>query len=624
MHAEPQVEHGFWNQRDWWALGALSALSLLFFWPTLRDLGGTFVGVFLEKGDAEGTWWWSWWVRTALADPALKLWFTDYLYYPVGVDVAPLYGASLLNMIFYLPWMWLLPAPLHNNLWCLVIQLADGAVAYYVLRRLVRGRHLAWAGAVVWTLAPYKFLEFRDGHLPQILLTFIPLAFLGLWRLRKKPTVALALLTGLALALDGCGYYQHLYGDFFLALFFLVSGWWHLRGDRGLLWRYGRAQLLIAGVMLLGVAVIYPPLIRSVSAGRDAPWSWRAEFPPNEQINVPDSPYAILWNESVHLFAQTDWTEFPNRIGLQTYYSQKNGWHVLPEQAFLLLTALAGLALGLAARRRAVLPMLLGLLFTLIVIGPVITFSMTVDAGRWVTHIWRNPVYIALHDFFPSFNRLYWPNTFWPFAIWAWAATLAIALDELRPSRLLRRWRGATVIGCLIVAGTLFATLAFLEDRPFIGRFFTGETPKLLAAEPGRAFFSLPTGQVDDHNLPLVILSGKAMVGGRGRSLDYLEPQAFAALTTDDPWLRAFHRWSELQDDPAPPASGLSFWTQRDVRHVAVNRRVCRRLDRQLALLPEPDIQTDEQMEVFLRRKLAPVFGEPAFADDDWLIYRLP
>ena len=595
MTATPAEKQRKWSAGDWCALATLSLISLAFFWPMLRDLGGTFVGVFNNKGDAEGTLWWNWWVRTALIDPAQTLWFTKSMFYPVGIAVAPLYG-SVLNVLFYLPWMLLLPLPVHNNLWCLVIQLLDGVVAYWVMRRLVGSRWLAWAGAAVWLLAPFKFLEFRDGHLPQILLTFIPLAFYGLWRLREKPAWTMAALAGVALALDGCGYYQHLYGAFFMAAMFAVAGLWQWRQDKTAMRDYALGNLLIVGIVCLGIAVFYLPLMQSVVVGQDAPWTWAAQFPAQSSFAPENQPWALLQAGSLHLGrSPQQWTR--------------------PEEAFLLLLALAGLVAGLASRRRAVLPLVMGIFFTLIVIGPLPSFSeVSAEHGR-VAYVWRNPLYIALYNYFPSFNRLYWPDTFWPYAVWCWAATLALAVDHWR-----EQLRRAMPLVAVVIGGlTLAASIYFVRERPFIGPFVATSAPMQMAAESGDAFFSLPTELEDDYQLPIIVLTGKAMVGGRGRDLGYLEPGEFTGLAHQDPWLSALHAWSRREDVAAPSAETLQPWLDRGVRHLVLNRTRCATLDH-----PPYFFNVTQTMESFLRERVEPLLGPPAFADEQWLVYRLP
>lgn len=597
MHDQPE-QRPFFSRRDAAAVALLWAVTLAFFWPMLRDPLHTFVGVFGNKGDAEGTLWWNWWVGTALRDPTLSLWHTTSMFFPIGKAVAPLYG-SVQNVLFHLPFLWTLPQPLANNLWCLTIALTDAAVAYFVFRAFARHRGLALVGAVLWALAPYKFLEFRDGHLPQILLTFVPLAAWALWRLRERRTWSAALLAGVALLLDACGYYQHMYGAFFLAVWLTVAGAWALRRERQALRRYLAQSVAVAGIVLLGAAMFYAPLATSVASGQDAPWAWPDSFPSNDRLQDQPMHILILQYGTMHL----------------TVGSQK--LKISVEQLFLAALAAAALAVAVWSRRVR-LWAAIAAFFTLIAVGPV-PYVASFDAhSGWSAWVFRNPVYIGLFNYFPSFNRLYWPDTFWPYAVFALAMTTVLGLREPLASGKPARAGVAGGLAVALVALTLWASVGFVRTSPFVGPFFDRATTDVLARADGRAFFTLPTQSGDDYALPLVVLTGKAMIGGRGRDLGYIEPPAFTALVRDDPWLAALHGWSRMDDTPQPSAEALAPWLAQGARHVVINRNQCRQRDGHARRIGRP-----VGLEVFLRERLEPRCGSPIAVDADWLIYEL-
>ncbi|MDP8225374.1 MAG: hypothetical protein P9L99_18575 [Candidatus Lernaella stagnicola] len=580
-----------WARGDALALGLLAALVLAFFWPMLRDPAGTFVGVFGNKGDVEGTLWWNWWVNTALLDGDLSLWQTATLFFPVGTAVAPFYG-SVLNVLFYLPWMRLLPLPLSNNLWCLLIALIDVAVAYFVFRDLTGRRLPALAGAVLWALAPFKFLEFRDGHLPQILLTFIPLAAWALWRLRETPGRTLALVAGAFLMLDGCGYYQHLYGAFFLAAGIGLSGLWRYRRDPPARRAYLKWQALVAAIVAVGAVVFYYPLIASVLAGLDAPWEWATRFPPTSQLQQSASHILILTLGSLRV--------------------QLGGDPAIKiEAAFLLALAVASIVLGLR-RRHALVWLLLGVFFALLAIGPIPSIRSFDPVQGWHGLTWRNPVYILLFNYFPSFNRLYWPDTFWPYAVFALAMTATLALAELP--------RRAMAIGsaAMILLGLAFST-AFVVRQPHVGAFVDREALSAMAASDGKAFFPLPTPAGDDYCLPAVVLTGRAMVGGRARDLGYLEPTEFARIAYESQWLRALQKWSQMEDYPPPGLEVLESWKKSGANHVVLHRPTCHAWDEK-----QKWSRNVVGLEKFLRERLDALLGPPLASDDTWVVYSLP
>lgn len=54
-------------------------------WPILSDLDGVIIG---RDNDVFINPWADWWTRKALTDPALTLWRTDYMFYPVGANLS--------------------------------------------------------------------------------------------------------------------------------------------------------------------------------------------------------------------------------------------------------------------------------------------------------------------------------------------------------------------------------------------------------------------------------------------------------------------------------------------------------------------------------------------------------
>lgn len=583
-----------WSRRDWLGVLLPPVLAAIFCWPMLRDPLHTFIGVFGGKGDAEGTLWWNWWVETALSDAQRSLWHTDSLFFPIGTAVAPLYG-SLLNVLFYYPLLAGLPLPLSNNLWCFFLLMLDGVVAYLVFRALLRRRLPALAGAVIWAFTPFKFMEFRDGHLPQILLTFIPVAAWAMCRLIKRPAWVAAAVAGAALLMDGGGYYQHLYGAFFLASFLTVYGCLHHRRDKPLLHRYLVRQVLVIAIVAAGAAVFYGPLAHSVTVGQDAPWEWPASFPSNQDLRsmpVPQHLMILQWG-SLHIILGHEWA-------------------AKVETGFFLALAGLALVLGLWFWRKTGFWLASAAFFSLLVAGPVPSLSIWRASSGWVSYIFRNPLYIGFYNWFPSFNRLYWPDTFWPYAVFALAMTILVALRHIKRASL------SMALAVLLIVATLAWSAVFVRTTPFIGPFFNRATTNALAARSGAAFIPLPTGS-DDYHLPLVVLTGKGMVGGRGRDLEYLEPAAFTELTRDDPALATFARWSRGEEALAPPAAALEVWKERGVRQVVVNRRQCALRTARFAPAGNPAI-----LEEHLRKRLVALLGEPFLADEDWLIFEIP
>jgi hypothetical protein len=588
------------DRRDAWALGALAVLTLGFFWPMLRDPLHSFVGVFGGKGDVEGTFWWMWWAGRAIADPELSLWRTPTLFFPFGTAVAPLYG-SVLNVFFYLPFLYGLPQPLANNLWCLVIALADAAVAYAAFRAIARDRLAGFVAAVVWSLAAYKFLEFRDGHLPQILLTFIPAAAWALWRLREEPSWRAAILAGLFLMLDGCGYYQHLYGAFFLAVAFLLSGLCRYRGDRAVLWRYVQFNLLAAAIVAVGVAVFYGPLIGSVSVGQDAPWIWPDSFP----------AFVALEQSASHLLIL--------KWGSLAAHWDEGGPAMKVEQVFLLVFSFAALIVGVRRWKKARFWLLLSAFFVAIVAGPVPHLRVFSASGGFDFFVLRNPVYLALFSYFPSFNRLYWPDTFWPYAVLGIALTLAVGLARPAEEKTGEKCKKTAVFPLFIAGVSLCFALWFTSNNPFIGGYFDQAAPQVLAEAEGEAFFPLPTPAGDDYCLPLIVMTGKAMVGGRGRDLGYLEPEAFTEMVDGSAWPSALHSWSRMDEAAAPTKEDLAAWKTLGARHVVIHRPRCAAWDERFRWTRE-----NVGLENYLRERLEPLLGAPIAEDATWLIYELP
>lgn len=310
------------------------------------------------------------WLRTG------EGWRSTAVFFPVGYPILEL-TPNLLDHLTGALLDALLPFPVSDGLWWLLV-LSLNALAGHALGRHLGGSEGAgWLGAVAFGLSEPILREANLHHAPQAMAFFGPAYLLALLRLREAPGVGRAVLAGALLAGSALAYwYQGLF--FGLAGLFLLSG-------------IPPARLLLVGLScaLLCLPALWPYL----STWGEIPLTAGAEPPP--AVEMPPGIAAlgakegfVAWHGADPLFPfQATPMDLSNRVSLALVLAAALGWRRGARRAF------AGIAL----------------LGGLMVLGPVLLWEgePVLLAGETI------PLpFAALRALHPVLERLTWPERF--------------------------------------------------------------------------------------------------------------------------------------------------------------------------------------------------------------------
>ncbi len=505
--------------------------------------------------DAYGTWWFQWWVAHALGTGTSPL-HADVLFFPWGKDILRHTGGNVLDVVLLAPVRWAFGPALAWNVLVLGAVATNALAAGAWARRLGAGLPGVLAAQVLVGLHPFVLDELRDGRPTQALLAPLLLALAhGDDALRSGARRDLALSAGW-LALAGWIYwYAASFGA--LALCVLAIG----RDPR----RLGRLVAIGAGSLVL-TAPLVVPLALALARGEvpgilplDAWWAGDASFRTAEGGAVQIATLGL-----------------DGRAGLLSARGRLDG----------------GLVLGLAtalpllfAPRRLQLAALLALAVAL---GP---FPLGA----------RNPVYLALVELLPPYERLYWP-------VRAVAVLVAVAVPGAVAglSRLPDRARVA--VAALLCAAVL-AEGAVRGGLP-IGR-WRPEVPAIVACLEGPGIV-LPYGA---DQVPLVwqTVHGQPMLNGMAERSASLVPPEQASFRRDNAWVDA------VLTAPRDPTARIP-WTPADKAAVATlgYRWV---LLRAAELVDADDRASPRARLRAAQRALRPLLGDPVVSRDDVVLY---
>ncbi len=554
------------SARNFLAIVLLLICCSAFFLSALSNPDSAFVGVLLGKGDAEGTMWWNWTVKENLLSgrwPAEA----SSIFYPYGVKLALFYGSPL-NSLLYFPFNALISLPFSNTVYCIILLFADAIFAFIYFNRQTKSPVISLFIAAIWALAPMKFMEYGDGHLPQIPVCFIPLIFLGLELMNTRPSVQSCLAASLFLVLDACGYYQHAFAVLFIFIFFFTWGLITRIREKNGLAKFIAGYLCAAAAVIVGAWIFYKPLISN-----------SLSLLPETGFVYPDSLPA----------AAIDLLRLPGGVFFEKTSLVSVDFHgSFAQHAILVYSALAAMLVvtAILLKPRKTWPyVLMSLFFVVLLLAPFI-------------------------------NR---PDTFWPYAHFAACAAIAwgFGKDKLE--------RGAAVKNAskvwLIVICFIMVSLSILyvHERPFISKFNKSPVIDSLRDSPGKAFLPLPSGPLDDYFLPAVVLSGKALVGGRGRDPGYLIPRKWEELSSKNKTLASLKEWT-----PHNPDRFIDMGGVKELISIGVDRAL---LDKQALLqyFENPFLPPGDENEFGpMINEVMEKFGDPIIEDRRFVLFSLP
>ena len=302
---------------------------------------------------------------------------TDQIYFPEGFPLLHL-TPNLLDHLSGTPFVWLLPFPLSDNLWWLVLLVATGLAGHRLGRRLGGSEAAGWLAGLGFLLSEPLLREANLHHAPQSMVLWAPLYLDTLLDLREAPSTRKAIAAGALLAGAALSYW---YLGLFLGLgtlpLLLGLAW------RPLLALGGTAALLSAPALLpflLSWGEIAVTATGDIPALTDAPESF-SRLPTSQQFIARHGADPLFW-------LGTGKMDLSNRVSL-----------------VLILAAALG-ARAWAPRRRLALLFLSGL-GAVMVLGPYLRWGDEVvlvgDQAISLPFRWLG----RLH---PVLARLTWPE----------------------------------------------------------------------------------------------------------------------------------------------------------------------------------------------------------------------
>lgn len=270
LPAQPQNRHWPYRATLLW-LGYL-ALALALTWPTAAQLTTHLPG---DGGDDPAIAWNLWWVKFALLNRGQNPFQSDFMFYPVGINLA-FYTLTVLNAVTALPLTLNFGVVTASNLHMLFTFVAGGYGVFLLARGVLasampqpaRNRKLIWMAAAIaggfYAFAGSKLFYVALGQFNIASSHWVPFAVLYILRTRQRPhRLKNGVMAGLFLTLQAWA--ESTYASFLL-VFIGVYWLYHLAvaglaGDRPGRWQAFAGQVKAAGVMGLVFAAGLSPIL---------------------------------------------------------------------------------------------------------------------------------------------------------------------------------------------------------------------------------------------------------------------------------------------------------------------------------------------------------------------------
>lgn len=151
--------------------------------------------------------WNLWWVKTALLQDKTNPYFTNYIYYPQGINLT-FHTLSLANGLLSIPFQFFLNLVTTYNLLMLLSFVLSGYFVYLLVNQFIQNKIAAFYSGLIFTFSTYRMIH--SFHFLNLATTqWIPLYILFLFKLRNQRKIIHALITALLLWLNWqtCEYY---------------------------------------------------------------------------------------------------------------------------------------------------------------------------------------------------------------------------------------------------------------------------------------------------------------------------------------------------------------------------------------------------------------------------------
>ncbi len=186
---------------------AYLVLFLLLTYPLCTFFWDEFFGLWF--GDPTVSLWNLWWVKRALIELHQLPWFTPDLFYPKGASLLGHTLCPYAGLVYIVLSPWLNVVQAYNFILVLSFVLS-GLMAFYLCRKLTGSYWGSLAGGFVYTFSSYHFIH--HAHMNLFNMQWIPAFFLAWYCFLESPRSTRAALVSLTLLLNVlCDYYYTMY-----------------------------------------------------------------------------------------------------------------------------------------------------------------------------------------------------------------------------------------------------------------------------------------------------------------------------------------------------------------------------------------------------------------------------
>lgn len=405
-------------------------LAILLLYPTPLHFSTRLPG---DGGDDPAIAWNLWWVKHALLNLGQNPLHCDYMFYPIGINLA-FYTLTVLNALISLPLLLNFGVVSASNAHLVFTFVCGGYGAFLLsLHALKRDDGGALAGAAVaggvYAFASSKLFFAALGQFNIASSHWIPYAALFTLKIGASETprrnMRHAAMAALFLAMQT---WSEMTYTSFLLIFIALYAVFAVVG--GMLRREMPRQLpLLAAFALMGVllAVGISPLL----------WAMIPDMAREGDFFVEGGGFADVFSSDVAgFFVPT--MHHPILGGIVGGFSHDKGQHFYPGYSLLLLAAL-----GIRARRKEAAAWFWGasaLLFTLLALGP------TIRVGGVDTHI---PGPFVLTQYLPFFKGNRYPGRYGVMVLLSLSVLAAFGFAAMVRSRPRHRWAAAALAALL-------------------------------------------------------------------------------------------------------------------------------------------------------------------------------
>lgn len=185
-----------WLRRDGVVIILYAVATVLMSYPLALKIGEPWLAS--RDTDTFMKLWDNWWLRN-LAFDSPSLFFTDVLFYPLGLDLS-YHSISWVVAFISLPLAAISDAIAAYNMTILIALFSTAYAAYLLVRPFVLYGAAAWLAGAIYSFAPYHITH-SGGHPDLVHLAPIPIAVLLLYVAVTRPSLLAALGAGLMVGL---------------------------------------------------------------------------------------------------------------------------------------------------------------------------------------------------------------------------------------------------------------------------------------------------------------------------------------------------------------------------------------------------------------------------------------